>query len=532
MAVLNQSLFQDTDSLIRLYQTMAAFRERFDLAVKRSVNVTYKHRPLKLYFEVLASSNAAKFKEAYQKIRGLVKQDVDGIIKQTLLRVTPKDLHDLSLHAKKAKEENVNTTTYPDKEIEKINKIEESSANPEQKQAAHQKRLEKTTFLAIAKSIPELKETKEIEKESAQPASEEEKVIFLAPLSSHEETITAPEVKEQQFVSEPGPEEPYRSSTPSSPSFGTVSRIRNLFSRGGGAAEKIGARAEAEIVTGKAAVAGAEKLIVKAGVGAAVKAGTIKASGFLVKLGISAVTGVATGGVGFVVNIAAFAVTSLSGQMKQLGKLLLQITIGLACFILFMFFANWGTKMSAWLPPYEVAEAAPPGVSPSPSPSISPPPGADTVSCPLIPHNTISCGSLGTNYGSCIGGHCGPNYPTCQDSEKARLIHSIDVPAAAGTTVILPTINRSQTTWAYNGFNTFLDEGNGGGVRLSFTASIDGDIWQLYLTHVILPTTSPLVVGNNYQSGGPVATIAKDQIHVNISKNGVWIDPESLGMCI
>lgn len=591
MAALKPEIIRDTIELINLYKKNPAFRERFDLAVERNVNATFKLRPLKLYFEVLASSSP-KYKDEYAQVSRLVRHDTEGIIKNTLMGVTVKDLQNLYFNADKA-EDKVNSTSYPEAEIEKINKIEDTATTPDQKQAEHQKRLDETNYLKPAEKIPVMEKAEEIKtaeateekptpgaspeyKKSYQPASEEEKARLEAALNQPRREIPISvlvgpggepirNIRPEPVISKPELEAPEEErptkgapSIPKTPSFRTVTRtrefisspttfIRNIFRRGG--VERIGAR----VAAGRAATTAISRTAIKVGASTVAKAG----AGIIARLGISTVLstvfGIATGGIGLIIGIAVTLITTIvttfSKQIKDFFKLILWSAAGVLLFMVFMFFSNWGMKMNSLLPPYKIAFAEPapsispsPSVSPSPSPSITPTPGANTATCPLQNSGGISCGSYGSNYSGCPGGHCSNSYNAglppanqCSPSDS-RLPHSIDVAASAGTLVYLPSIDGQSIIWTFIGSNSVAGEA-GGGLRLMFTARVGNNDWLLYLTHVSFSSTQ-LNINSSYQSGSAVATVSSNQVHINIGRktpsdaDTVWIDPESLGMCI
>lgn len=309
MAALKPEIIRDTLELINFYQKNLAFRKRFDLAVKRNINVTYRSRPLKLYFEVLASVNSAKYKKPYHQVRRLIRQDNEGIAGKVLKEITPKDLANLNQVAKKA-EKNINATEYPEAEIEKINQIEQIKSSSE-KRETYQKRLEESTYLADTQPQP-----------SQTPTSGPPQIVQ----------------KISKKVLEPAKK--------------TVNKM--AFT--------------------KSLVGGAEKTLAKLGLGTAART----AVSFAAKIGLSALTGVATAGVGFVIGVVITAITTFGSELKKLFKYILWITIGLVVFIMAMFVFQRGMKQNSLLPPYEIGML-------SRTPTITPTPG------PITPGDIYTC---------------------------------------------------------------------------------------------------------------------------------------------
>jgi len=138
--------------------------------------------------------------EDYKKISRLVRHDTQGIIQKTILRVTTRDFLDLDLHARKA-EKDINTTDYPETEINKINGAEESAKNSTEKAKKHKERLDTTTYLGGAKKVvtPKEEEEKEVKtepgsspehKKSYKPASEEEKARLTKALNQPKREVS------------------------------------------------------------------------------------------------------------------------------------------------------------------------------------------------------------------------------------------------------------------------------------------------------------------------------------------------------
>lgn len=558
MAALKPEIIKDAHTLVSLYQTNPAFRERFDMAIARNVDVTYKHRPLKLYFEVLASTNKAKFNEPYKQIRRLVRHDPEGIIKKTLLDITQKDLRDLTFHVRQA-EKNINSTDYPEKEIEKINKIEETAKNLTEKQENHSKRLEETDYLNIPKPpeeekrpilIPtpiihkrvEEKETPEIKKEerkTEQPAEFMNLPTAEAEVEKAPEEISRPEEKpletplpsEEVAPSEKIPSAAPRLRLPTAPPKERLTAgerfianpapfTRNIFSKG--AISGI-ARAGSLIAEGSA------QTLAKAGVGAAARAGI----SVVAKLGLSAATGIATGGVGLVVGVLITAVTTFGNQIKSLGKLILQITVALVAAIILMFIWNWGEKMNSLLPPYTVGEAAGlPTATPtvSPTPSVSPtatptPPTGVVATCP-ISGGGISCGSNGTNYYACPGGHCSPSYraanPGLCETYPATA-YGMDIAAGAGSAVSIPTVKDPRDNTVKNIECSFVYQeiGMQGQSINQYNCIIEGnpsgDHFYIQFHHL-----RPFVPPGPYRTGSVAGYVwsGGDHTHVQVGLNG------------
>jgi hypothetical protein len=578
VAALNPRLIEDTIHLIETYQRSgegSAFRRRFDMAIARDVNATYKNRPLKLYFEILASTNEEKFGDSYKDIRRLVKHDNEGIIKETLLKVSPNDLNNLADHLEQAKE-NINSTTYPKEEVDDINKIEADSKDRIQKRIAHAKRLDQTEYLAVTKKTPKEIEKEEEEaeaetgpgsspeqKKSYSPATEEEKARLMAALNTPkkevpknilvgprgEPLITIPQerlIEPEEITFEPRALEPTTPSLPQTPDLGFARRIIKT----GKVTETAGA-AEAGIsfTTGRVAATGAARAgviaaeggaraVARLGAGAAARTG----AGVLAKLGFSAATGIATGGVGLVIGLAITAVTTFGDQIKKLGKLVLQVTIAIFCVFILMFFGNWGEKMNSLLPPYSIGEAAglptatPTGaITPTPTGPITPTPEAAIASCP-IPGGTITCGSLSTPRGGCA--HCSAAYKstsfyrdTCDRDINGRIIENrclcdkypatstgLDIAGAGGTPIILPSINNHIVVWTH----LSPEEGNSNQAIQKFTG-IDQTTEQSY--YLQFHHTKP-GSGRSGQSGQVGANICsttacgEEHVHVQIGNSG------------
>src|SRR3989344_141050 len=157
-------------------------------------------------------------------------------------------------------------------------------------------------------------------------------------------------------------------------------------------------------------------------------------------------------------------------------------------------------------------------------------------SCPLKNNQQITCGSFMSdpqfNQSACSGpnpidrGHCGQTYGSCfkgtvEATNDQRRAHSIDVPAAPGTPVYLPTINNQTVSWNYV-TNYFVLSSEGGGYGYVFIATAGSDIWELRLLHLSPPPLIPPSDGTTYKSGDVVTTIAATSyphVHINIGKN-------------
>lgn len=358
MAALNPRLLRDTSELIYLYKRNPAFRERFDMAVRRNVNVTYKNRPLKLYFEVLASSNR-KYKNDYIKVRRLIRQDPENIIRAVFLKITTKDLENLGSQARQA-EANINATAYSNQEVEEINRIEETANSPIQKRQLYTNRFDKQRWLAPANK------TSQPEPSASIPPSEHKE---SSPPSSNQPVL--------QHPSTSGKIPPSSKSTPDlSGSRSWSARVRGFF-RGGvsSATEKVGVttvtegvvtKVGARFAAGRAVTAGVGRLAAKLGVSTAVKA----VVGIAAKLGVSLVTGIATAGVGLAVGIIVIIITTFPGLIKELFKIILWGGLGVIILLVFMMISQRGIKMNSLLPPYSVGFAEP-----------LPPGGGDITSC-------------------------------------------------------------------------------------------------------------------------------------------------------
>lgn len=541
MAVLRPEIFKDAHDLVSLYKNNLAFRERFDMAIERNVNVAFKHRPLKLYFEILASVNKAKFGDAYKEIRGLVRHDREGIIKKTLLEVSQKDLHELTTHAKKS-EDNINSTTYPDSEIEKINKAE-GSATPAEKQKAHEKRLEETTFLGpFKKSIEEEKKVEVKEKIIPGEAPEHKKTY--QPIPEEEIPIRHIYIEPARQIIEEAPVEvteiPVRETGPALPNIPVrqpLSFAKSILSK-----ETTAGAARAGTI---AAEAGA-KTVARLGVGTAVKAG----GGMLAKLGASAVAGVGTGGIGFVVGAALTLASTFPDAFKRLMRELAYAVVAVMLLFVFMSMNRQGMNMNAFLPPYKIAEAALPTtpsptapLTPTPTPSV---PAGVTARCP-VSGGTISCGSVGTNYSACPGGHCSPTYrrqnPGLCEAYPATA-YGMDILASAGSPVYIPTVKNPATGTISNVTCSFVysEVGYQGQTIIQYKCSIDGDTASprnyFYIQFHHLRNQIP---PGPYQTGSIAGYVwdSGDHTHVQIGLNGVCqgastsscVAPESYLQC-
>lgn len=174
----------------------------------------------------------------------------------------------------------------------------------------------------------------------------------------------------REIATPPTPQTPQLPPTPSLTTAGNWSaKVGSFFRKGaGGTAEKA--------VAGKAAAVSAGKIAAKLGINTVVKAG----AGFLAKLGISALTGAATAGVGLVVGVALTLATTFGEQIKKLFKYIMLIVIALFL-ILFVSSSNQrGIKMNAFLPPYALPLGGNVGIGTS---GVTPPPtgGGDIASC-------------------------------------------------------------------------------------------------------------------------------------------------------
>ncbi|MDD2822593.1 MAG: hypothetical protein PHQ59_00795 [Candidatus Daviesbacteria bacterium] len=564
MAALNQKLIEDTIHLVETYQKStedSAFRRRFNSAIARDVNATYKNRPLKLYFEVLASINNPKYGESYKNIQRLVKHDDEGIISKALLRVDQNDLKHLYAAAK----DNTNSTKYPDKEIKDINNIEETIKDPNQKREAHKKRLEETSYLAVEKKTPTSSEIEKPEektgpgsspeyKKSYNPATQEEKVRLEAAFNQ-----TRPEVSQNvlvgpsgepirniyseeppQEIFEPTSSEPDSSSLPQIPDFGGISRTtnfaKNIF-KGGEAVETLGAEAGVRMAAGKAAVAGAEKVIAKAGAGTATRIG----AGLLARAGFTAAAGAAATGVGVPVAIIITLVTAFGSQIKKLGKLLLQVTVAITCAFILMFFWNWGEKMNSLLPPYTVGEAAElptvtPTTTPSPTgPNPTPAPGV-TANCPISGGN-ISCGSQNTNYYACPGGHCSLAYRRSTPINETNCnrypatAYGMDILASAGQVVSIPTIRDTDGTVRNLECSFVYQDASGEAINQFNCIAVGSTISPPDHYYIQFHHLRAVIPSGPYRTGSPAGYVLNDHTHVQIGRNGVC-QGTSISSCI
>lgn len=173
------------------------------------------------------------------------------------------------------------------------------------------------------------------------------------------------------------------------------------------------------------------------------------------------------------------------------------------------------------------------------------------ASCPLAGERNIVCGSYGSDpiYNEVCGGespnsedrgHCGRIYGSCEYGPAARRAHAIDVTAAPGETVYLPTIEGKTVVWNHT-IGSSVPPADGGGYWHNFWAALGEDKWELYLIHVNEGLIGFSGGKDHYESGDPVATIADtsfDHVHVNIGKNprfddygDGWLKPEDIGMC-
>lgn len=507
MAALKPVIIRDTIELINLYKKNPAFRKRFDAAVKINVNATYKYRSVKLYLEVLASVNFPKYREPYQKVRMLIVHDDEGLVGKTLMTVNPKDLSILGLAANKA-EKGINTTQYSDKEIEKINQIENSVKAHTQKKAAYQERLNKTEYLTPAQT------TTEPEK---QPTTAQQPLRQLP--STPEKTSS-----------------PLRSTPDLSGNRSWSTRFRSLFNRGvtkevgvTTVTEGVVAKAGTRFAAGRVVTAGVGKLAAKLGVKTIAKA----AIGIAAKLGVSLVTGIATAGVGLAVGVIIIIITTFPGLIKKLFKTIFWIVVGVIAFVVFVFISQRGIKMNSLLPPYSVGFAEPlPSSSPSPTPSGSPtpsitPPGGAVALCP-IPGGIIACGPskpVFTNYSNCNQGHCAGDYGYPSWCSYPGTSYAIDIPGAIGQSVLIPSITDPATKQVHPLDCIYVGPYVAEQIITQFSCkdTVTGSSVWIQFHH--LQNNYSVAVGTKKVSGDSGGNIARDpdgynHVHVQIGLNG------------
>lgn len=440
MAALNPEIIKDTKSLISLYQGNTRFKTAFDRIVANNINAIYKGRPVKLYVEVLANVSST-YKRDYDQVKRISLHDKEGKVGELFKKIKPNDFFLLDA-ATRAAQQNLNNTSYGDKEVEQINKIEADAKNNKEKREAHQQRLESelSEKQEEEKAEPETKTESEKEqagehkaeevetkpateqekkqatpivpgenpehKKSYNPASQEEKArveailnqpkeeipkevfisptgkVLIKPAKIQEEVpqhiLVGPsgepirnirpetEPESQQEISEVIPDirpevqfEP--SGQPSIPSIPNISRPSGFKQFISSPRASVNNFFRGSASAGKVVATGAGKAVGKMGIQTAVKAG----AGAATKFGASVLAGVATGGVGLIIGIAA----SLPDETKKLFKLIFWIVIGLIAFIVVMFVFQRGEKMNSLLPPYDIPTMD--SVGPTPTPKIA-----------------------------------------------------------------------------------------------------------------------------------------------------------------